>query len=59
MGNMGWNQTNRKKFVVVNNHERSWRSEEYFDIRRGDVEFGLALVQYFLTMPLSSPFLEW
>ena len=26
---------------VVNKAEKSWRSEEHFDIRHGDVEFGV------------------
>lgn len=41
--------------------ERSWRSEEDFDIRHGNSEFaqlvfGLALVQYFLTVFPFLPF---
>ena len=31
--NREWNQPKRKKCVSVNKAERSWRSEEYFDIR--------------------------
>ena len=33
--------TKRKKFFAVNKDERSWRSEECFDIRHGDAEFGV------------------
>ena len=31
--NKKWNQPKRKKYVAVNKAERSWRSEECFDIR--------------------------
>jgi hypothetical protein len=34
-----WNQPERKKGVAVNKAERSWRSEDRVDIRRGDAEF--------------------
>ena len=33
-----WKQPKRK-CVAVNKAERSWRSEEHFDIRHGDAEF--------------------
>jgi hypothetical protein len=36
-----WKQPRRKKFVAVNSNERSWRSEECFDIRYGDAGFGI------------------
>ena len=36
-----WNQPKRKKCAAVSNAGRSWRSEEHFDIRRGDAEFGV------------------
>jgi hypothetical protein len=56
-GNIEWNQPKRMKFVEVIKAERSWRLEECFDIRHGDVKFGVCpvgfcscLVQYFLTM---------
>lgn len=55
----------REKCVAVNRAERSWRSEECFDIRDGDADlefatwfFGLALAQYFLTM-LPFSLLDW
>ena len=38
-GNIEWNQPKRMKFVEVIKAERSWRSEECFDIRHGDAEF--------------------
>jgi hypothetical protein len=46
------------KCVAVNKDERSWKSEERFDITLGgfrflelaQLVFNLALVQYFLTM---------
>ena len=60
LANREWNQNKREKCVAVNKAERSWRSEEHFDIRHGDAEsgvcpvgFSLALVQYFL--PLLPP----
>ena len=31
----------REKCVAVSKAERSWRSEERFDIRHGDAEFGV------------------
>ena len=34
-----WNQPRREKRVAVNRAEKSWISEECFDIRHGDVEF--------------------
>ena len=40
-GKREWNQFKRKKCVAVNKAERSWRSEEHFDIRHGDTEFGV------------------
>jgi hypothetical protein len=39
--NREWNQPKRKKCVPVNKDERSWRSEEHFDISYGDAEFGV------------------
>jgi hypothetical protein len=33
------NQPKREKCVAVNKAERSWSSEEHFDIRPGDAEF--------------------
>ena len=39
--NREWNQPKRKKYVSVKKAERSWRSEEHFDIRLGDEEFGV------------------
>jgi hypothetical protein len=39
--NKVWSQSKRKKFVAVNKDEKSWRSEECFDIRHGDAEFGV------------------
>ena len=38
------NQPKRKKYVAINKAERSWRSEERFDIRHGDAEFGVCPV---------------
>ena len=39
--NREWNKPKRKKCVAVNKAEQSWRSEESFDIRLGDAEFGV------------------
>ena len=39
--NREWKQPKGKKFVAVNKDEKSWRSEEPFDIRHGDAEFGV------------------
>lgn len=52
------NQPKRETQITINNAGRSWSSEECFDIRHGDAEFGvfpagffgLALVCYFLAM---------
>ena len=38
--NKEWNQPKRKKCVAVNKAERSWISEEDFDIRHGNAESG-------------------
>ena len=39
--NREWKQPKGKKFAAVNKDEKSWRSEEHFDIRHGDAEFGV------------------
>jgi hypothetical protein len=64
-GSREWNQPKREKCVAANKAKRSWRSEEHFDIRHGDAEFGvghdvfdLALVQCSLTV-LPSLLLAW
>ena len=36
-----WNQNKRKKHVPVNKAERYWKTEEHFEIRHGDAEFGI------------------
>jgi hypothetical protein len=35
------NQPQRKKFIAVNRDERNCRSEDCFDIRHEDIEFGV------------------
>ena len=40
--NREWNQPKRKKCAAVNKAERSWRSEERFDIRHGDAVWSLS-----------------
>ena len=57
--NRKWKQPKRKNCAEVDKAERHWRCENCFDIGHGDAEFGvcpagfgLALVQYFLTMTL-------
>ena len=61
--NREWNQPTRKKCVVVNKAERNWRSEECFDIRHGDTEFGVCTVSSWSYLgPVSShydPFLSF
>lgn len=44
--NREWNQPKRKKVVAVNKDEKSWRSEEHFDIRYGDAEFGVRPAEF-------------
>ena len=44
--NREWKQSKRKKYVSVNKAERSWRSEEHFDIRHGDAEFGVCPARF-------------
>ena len=39
--NRKWNQPKREKCVAVNRAEKSGRSEEHFDTRHGDAEFGV------------------
>jgi hypothetical protein len=39
--NRVWNQPKREKCVIINKAERSWRSEESFDIRHGNAVFGV------------------
>lgn len=41
--NRKWNQPKIKKCVTVNKADRSWRSEDCFDGRPGDAEFGVCL----------------
>ena len=36
-----WKQLKIKKCVVVNKDEKTWISEESFDIRHKDIEFGV------------------
>ena len=36
------NQPKRQQCVAVNKAERSWRSEEHFEIRHGDADFGIS-----------------
>lgn len=62
----GWNHCTRKKCIVVNKAERSWRAEKCFHPRHRDAElgvchacfpsFGLSVSQCSLTMLLSFPF---
>lgn len=58
--NRDWNEPEpkREKCVAVNKAERNWRSEEHFDIRYGDAEFGVCPVgfQSFLSMFPFLPF---
>jgi hypothetical protein len=39
--NREWNWPKRNNCVAVNKVEKSWRSEDCFDIRHGDAEFGV------------------
>ena len=41
-----WNHPRRKKCVAVHKAEGSWTSEELFDIRHGDAEFGVGLASF-------------
>lgn len=36
-----WNKSKGKKCAITNKAENSWTSEEHFDIRHGDVNFGV------------------
>ena len=38
-----WKQAKREKYMAVNEAGRSWRSEDHFDIRHRDAEFGVCL----------------
>lgn len=51
-GSQVWNQPKRKKYVAVNQAERSWRYEQLFDIRHGDTEFGVYPVGKWTTLPV-------
>lgn len=56
-----WSQPKREKCLVVNKSERNWRSEECFDIRHGDIAFGVCpagfLLSFFgLVFPHYAPF---
>ena len=58
--NWEWNQPKKKKCVAINKAERSWKSEECFDITHLNAEFavfsgGFFFFFGFLTMLL----LEW
>ena len=44
--NREWNQPKREKCVAVKKAEMNWRSEEDFDIRLGDPEFGVCPVDF-------------
>ena len=52
--NREWNQSRTKKFVAVNRDERTWRSEEHFDIRYGDLELFAQFVFYLVWSIISS-----
>ena len=39
--NREWKQPKREICVAVNKSERSWKSEEHFDIRHGDAQLGV------------------
>jgi hypothetical protein len=39
----GVEPTQEKELFAVNKAERSWKSEEHFDIRHGDAEFKVCL----------------
>ena len=58
--NREWNQPKRKKYMAANRTKRSWRSEEYFDNRHGDAEFGVCSVGFrscfCLVFPHYAPF---
>jgi hypothetical protein len=58
VANRGWNHPKGKKYVAVNKAERIWRSEECFDIRHGDAEFGVWSCFYpvFLHYVIFTPF---
>ena len=49
--NREWSQPKRKKCVAVNKAERSWRSEDGFDLRPGHAEFGVAQLVSVLLCP--------
>ena len=44
--NREWKQPKREKCVAVNKAERSWRSEEHFEIRHGDAELVVYLASF-------------
>jgi hypothetical protein len=39
--NREWKEPKRKKCVADKEAERSWRSEDHFDTRHGNAEFGV------------------
>jgi hypothetical protein len=49
--NREWNQPKRKKFDPINKGERSWRAEEYFDIRHENRVW--SLLSWFLGLQVS------
>jgi hypothetical protein len=60
--NREWNQPRRKKFVEVNKDKRSWRSEESFNIKHGDIGFGVCpadFLSYFGPVFPHCGVLEW
>jgi hypothetical protein len=54
-----WNQIKRKKCIAVNKAKRSWRSEEHFDIRHGDVEIWVCPACFGSIFPHSAPCLRF
>jgi hypothetical protein len=49
--NREWNQPERRNCIAANKAERSWTSDmEMQSLEFAQLIFGLALVQYFLTM---------
>ena len=52
---MEWYQSNRNKYALVNKAERSWISEEHFDITQGDIEHKVFLAGFCFSVGLVLP----
>jgi hypothetical protein len=50
VANKEWNHSRKRSLLQSTKMKRSWRSEDSFDIRYGDVEFGVCPAGFFVLL---------